>query len=59
MMIWAGSSVAERVPVKHQRVGSSPIQPSLILVDCPAGVMDGMAGFEPVGRGSIPRRGTY
>ena len=25
---WVGSSVAERVPVKHLRVGSSPTRPS-------------------------------
>ena len=25
---WVGSSVAERVPVKHLRAGSSPAQPS-------------------------------
>ena len=30
----------------------------LLNKQCPAGVMDGMADFESVGRGSIPRRGT-
>jgi hypothetical protein len=30
---WVGSSAAERVSVKHQRVGSSPTRPSSVLRD--------------------------
>ena len=52
--------MAERVPVKHLRAGSSPAHPSSIHYrKIPCGCDGRMTVFETVGRGSIPRRGAW